>query len=142
MLIAYASSDLDDFHPASAPLLLHKINKESNSSGSDRLSTGTKAGIGVGVAVACVVLIALLVTMLLLRRRRRTRDRQGAVNEGKSKKERDLPAQESSEAVDNGPESANRVEASEITEATNTSTSVGVNYAIDNTAGLHRRTTM
>lgn len=142
MLIAYASSDLDDFHPASAPLLLHKINEESNSNASNRLSTGTKAGIGVGVTLACFALIALLATMLLFRRRRRKPEGDGYGNETKTKAGADSSVEASQEAVDIAPKGASSVETSEIARATDTATSADAEYAADNRADLHRRVTL
>lgn len=70
-IIAWASSDLNKFTPASAPLVLTESTGGPGSSSG--LSTGEKAGIGVGVAVGCIALIALLIFLLIFRRRHRQR---------------------------------------------------------------------
>ena len=69
----WASSDLDKFSPASAPLLLTKGTTTAVPESSGGLSTGTITGIGVGVGVLCLALIALLVALLFMRRRKAKR---------------------------------------------------------------------
>ena len=93
--IAWQSSDLARFKPASAPVLDHtpastslgesphthtrsSVNTSSNSSrpsdsskNSTGLSTGAKAGIGIGIAAFMVGVIALAYLILLTMRKRR-----------------------------------------------------------------------
>jgi hypothetical protein len=90
--VMWAQSDLTNFTPASAPLLVSETSAASvtrstggaeqassasfgNSNGSDTptgLSTGAKAGIGIGVALGSAAL--LVISFLVYRRRRRRRD--------------------------------------------------------------------
>lgn len=93
--VAWASSDLPLFTPASAPLVQARLAASaSRASASDSqattsepsngtssspmssgfLSTGAQAGIGVGVSIAGIILLALGMWALLRRRQSRTRN--------------------------------------------------------------------
>ena len=91
--MTWASSDLNKFTPASAPLNqipagvsasatltdatsrplapLNSASTTPSSAPSSSLSIGAKAGIGVGVAVGAIAVIAAIVWFLLRRRKRR-----------------------------------------------------------------------
>lgn len=73
--MAWGTTDLDKFTPASAPLVLTQVTGKpsSETQPSDGLSTGVKAGIGAGVALLVLALIALIACLLIMRRRRAER---------------------------------------------------------------------
>lgn len=74
LIIAWDSSNLDTFTPASAPLpSVFREATSGDSSSSGGLSTGVKAGIGAGIGVGVLVLIALFVFLLIFRRKHRQR---------------------------------------------------------------------
>lgn len=74
--IAWESSDLSKFSPASAPLILAQQTGSSISSDSGGLSSGASAGIGVGVTILVLGLVGLFVFLLYARKQRRKRVRQ------------------------------------------------------------------
>ncbi|KAK5688046.1 hypothetical protein LTS10_000024 [Elasticomyces elasticus] len=74
ILVAWASSDLASFTPASAPLLQIIITTSTRVAGSDTptgLTAGAKAGIGVGAALGLIACVALGIWLLIRRRRSR-----------------------------------------------------------------------